>query len=129
MADAGSSFVTLESSAAQVSAARERLRASEVLFASDKIQIEFLLDAQEDLLRAEVQWASDLTRYSLSLVNVNYAAGSLLNDLGIQISDGCNETLVGYASRPGQSESRSTAHSLSSAADMTNLPLMPARAR
>lgn len=106
VADAGSSFVTLESSAAQVSAARERLRASEVLFASDKIQIEFLLDAQEDLLRAEVQWAADLTRYSLSLVNVNYAAGSLLNDLGVQISESCNETLVGYSSHPSHSESR-----------------------
>jgi outer membrane protein TolC len=106
VADVGSSFATLESSAAQVAAARERLRASEVLFASDKIQIEFLLDAQEDLLRAEVQWAADLTRYSLSLVNVNYAAGSLLNDLGVQISESCNETLIGYSSHPGQAESR-----------------------
>jgi outer membrane protein TolC len=96
VADVSSSFATLESSAAQVAAARERLRASEALFASDKIEIEFLLDAQEDLLRAEVGWATDQTRYSLSLVNVNYATGSLLNELGVQISETCNETMIGY---------------------------------
>ncbi|MDA8743749.1 TolC family protein [Rubripirellula amarantea] len=89
-AEVASSFAALEATLAQVDAARDRLDASQAQYEADKIQIEFLLDAQEELLRAETQLASDLSRYALSLVNIGTATGSLLNDLGIFISNsGC----------------------------------------
>ncbi|QDT01780.1 outer membrane channel protein [Rubripirellula lacrimiformis] len=78
-----SSYAAMESSVAQAEASRTRLKSSEALFEADQIQIEFLLDAQEELLRAETQLASDQSRYAMSLVEINASTGSLLDDLGI----------------------------------------------
>ncbi|MGB7324566.1 MAG: TolC family protein [Rubripirellula sp.] len=80
-----SAYAAMETSLAQVDASRTRLESSQALFVADKIQIEFMLDAQEELLRAETQLAADQTRYAMSLVEVNAATGTLLNDLGIHV--------------------------------------------
>lgn len=82
-AEVESAFASMETSLAQVDAQRTRLAASQALFKADKLQIEFLLDAQEELLRSELQLAADRTRYALALVDVNSATGTLLSDLGI----------------------------------------------
>ncbi|TWU58064.1 TolC family protein [Rubripirellula reticaptiva] len=80
-----SAYAAMETSLAQVDASRTRLESSQALFVADKIQIEFMLDAQEELLRAETQLAADQTRYAMSLVEVNAATGTLLSDLGIHV--------------------------------------------
>ncbi len=71
---------------AQGRAARERLESSESLYRADKLQIEFLLDAQEELARIELQYAADQSRYALSLVNIHDVTGQLLAESGIYIS-------------------------------------------
>ncbi|TWU58836.1 Outer membrane efflux protein [Rubripirellula tenax] len=86
-AGVASTYAAMETSTAQVEASRTRLESSEVLFEADKLQIEFLLDAQEELLRAETQLAGDQTRYAMALVEINAATGSLLSDLGIHVQD------------------------------------------
>lgn len=89
------SFEAMSISEEQVVASRERLAASEAQFAADKIQLEFLLDAQEQLLRAESQWYADQTDYALALIGVSVASGSLLSDVGIHIHDtACQARLV-----------------------------------
>lgn len=84
-AEVASAFAALESSLEQVAASRDRLQSSRALFAADKIQIEFLLDAQEELFRAETQLAADRARYSMSLINVSNVTGTLLRDIGINV--------------------------------------------
>ncbi len=82
-----SAYVALTFSKLQFEAAQDRLRSSQVLFESDKIQIEFLLDAQEELLQVQRQYAADLTRYSLSLVSISAQSGTLLQDIGIYLQN------------------------------------------
>jgi outer membrane protein TolC len=94
-AEVASSYMSMETSHAQVEASRQRLDASEALFAADKIQIEFLLDAQEDLVRAELQLATDQARYAVSLVSVNAAVGTLLEDIGIHVqTTNCQNDMI-----------------------------------
>lgn len=94
-AETASSYAAMQTSQAQVDAATERLKSSEILFASDKILIEFLLDAQEDVLKAELQLSRDQTRYTDSLVAINAATGSLLDDIGIFIQQtGCQSNVL-----------------------------------
>ncbi|WP_231615797.1 TolC family protein [Novipirellula artificiosorum] len=96
VAEVETAFDAMEFSRLQAEAVRARLKSSEVLFEADKIQIEFLLDAQEDLLQAELSYATDLSRYALSLVSVSADTGSLLQDLGIVLQRDCNQThLIG----------------------------------
>jgi outer membrane protein TolC len=93
-AEVASSYAALEASMAQVEAATERLEASQAQFKADKIQIEFLLDAQEELLRAQTQFNADTSRYAIALINIGTASGSLLDDVGIQIlRSGCGNQL------------------------------------
>jgi outer membrane protein TolC len=108
-AEVSSAYYAMQSSSEQVGASRERLQASEALFEADKIQIEFLLDAQEELLRAEVQLAADQARYSLSLVEINNTSGTLLRDIGVNIAQRQCGTHVHYfqtASTPATTEGR-----------------------
>jgi outer membrane protein TolC len=94
-AEVSSSYLAMETSQAQVDASRERLKSSEALFAADKIQIEFLLDAQEELVRSLLQLSADQTRYTMSLIAVNTAVGSLLADVGIHIQQtSCRSELL-----------------------------------
>ncbi len=95
-AEVSSAFYAMDSSRNQVDASRERLEASEALFDADKIQIEFLLDAQEELLRAELQLASDQARYCIALVEINNSSGTLLQDIGVNISQSQCGTQVRY---------------------------------
>ena len=85
----------MQSSLAQVGALRERLQASQALYQTDKLQIEFLLDAQEELAQTEKQLASDRTRYALALVAVHDATGQLLSESGVFISsDNCAVSVI-----------------------------------
>jgi outer membrane protein TolC len=84
-AEVSSSFAAMESSLEQVEASRERLESSAALYRADKIQLEFLLDAQSELLTAEQQLATDQSRYAVSLIAINATTGSLLTDLGVLI--------------------------------------------
>ena len=95
-AEVSSAYFAMQSSSEQVAASKERLKASEALFEADKIQIEFLLDAQEELLRAELQMAADQARYSLSLVEINNTSGTLLRDIGVNIAQKTCGTQVHY---------------------------------
>ncbi|MGB7344902.1 MAG: TolC family protein [Pirellulaceae bacterium] len=102
-AEVSSAFYAMQSSAEQVAASRQRLKASEALFDADKIQIEFLLDAQEELLRAELQLAADQARYSLSLVEINNTSGTLLRDIGVNIAQSkCGTHVHYFQSQPTQ---------------------------
>ncbi|MEM6689651.1 MAG: TolC family protein [Planctomycetota bacterium] len=78
-----SAYLAMQISMEQVDASRDRLEASMAQFEADKIRIEFLLDAQEELLQARNQFASDSSRYAVSLINVAAKTGTLLNDLGV----------------------------------------------
>lgn len=89
IADVASSYYALQSSLAQVQASRQRLESSQALYEADKLMIEFLLDAQEELAQVEVQLGADQTRYAISLVRVHHAAGQLLQESGVCISE-CN---------------------------------------
>ncbi len=93
-ASVASSYAAMQSSIAQAEASRTRLAASQVLHIAGRLQIEFLLDAQEELLRAEMQLAADQSRYALSLVEINAAAGSLLADLGIHVRTGACQSEI-----------------------------------
>ncbi|MGI9471072.1 MAG: TolC family protein, partial [Rubripirellula sp.] len=95
-AEVSSSYASLQTSQAEVDATEQRLAASEALFAADKIQIEFLLDAQEELLRSRVQLATDIARYTTSLININAATGTLLDDIGVFIRKTCAQTELIY---------------------------------
>ena len=90
-----SSFESMETSTAQVEAATERLQASIAQYEADQLPIEFLLDAQAELLRAQTQRSEDQTRYTTSLVAIGVATGSLLHDVGLHIADhACGKDLV-----------------------------------
>ena len=95
-AEVGSSWESMQASQAQVDASRERLESSEALYEADKIQIEFLLDAQEELLRAELQLATDMARYTMALISVSDVSGSLLRDLGVFVNDDCCQSHLLY---------------------------------
>ncbi|QDV61508.1 Outer membrane efflux protein [Crateriforma conspicua] len=69
-------------------ASQDRYDASLALYENDKIQIEFLLDAQQELVRSQQQMAEDQSRYSLSLIQLNAVTGTLLTDLGINVAYG-----------------------------------------
>jgi outer membrane protein TolC len=92
IANVSSSYYAMQSSLAQAAASRQRLLSSQALYEADKLQIEFLLDAQEELARVEVQLAADQTRYALSLVQVHNATGQLLQESGVYIS-ACNSAV------------------------------------
>ena len=94
IAEVDASFDAMKFSRLQVDAAKDRLESSEVLFEADKIQIEFLLDAQEELLQAERSHAADLSRYATSLISLSAASGTLLNDLNVAIQRDCQQTYV-----------------------------------
>lgn len=110
-AEVGSSYESMLASRDQVDAARQRLESSEALYQADKIQIEFLLDAQEELWRAQAQLATDQARYTMSLVRISEATGSLLSDAGVSIQQGCSANGLQYLGSGGEAES---------------LPLLPA---
>lgn len=94
-AEVESSYAALETSRAQVEASRDRLDSSAALFNADKILIEFLLDAQAELLQAELQRAIDQARYTDALVALSAVAGSLLRDVGVHIQQtGCQSNLL-----------------------------------
>jgi outer membrane protein TolC len=96
-AEVASSYATLETSQLQVQAAEERLRASTAMFAADKLQIEFLLDAQQSLLQARTQLASDQSRYALALVNIGSSTGTLLDDIGVHVQPShCGRSTIAY---------------------------------
>ena len=95
-AEVASSYASMETSQAQVEASADRLEASQALFESDRIQIEFLLDAQEELLRSRIQLASDITAYTISLININATTGTLLGDIGVSIQNSCSQTEIFY---------------------------------
>ena len=138
VADVSSSFYTMQSSLAQAEAARQRLQSSQALYEADKMQIEFLLDAQEELARSEVQLAADQTRYAVALVNVHDVTGQLLEESGVYISSGnCNVNVVADPDTtshsapatssldvvPGAAQSCSLIFSVV----ITNLPRIPGR--
>jgi outer membrane protein TolC len=103
IAEVSTSFYTMQSSAAQLQAARERLESSESLFQADKLQIEFLLDAQEELARVQLQHAADQSRYALSLVNIHNVTGQLLAESGVYISGaGCQVGVISPPSSPAE---------------------------
>jgi outer membrane protein TolC len=96
-ADVASSYATLETSQLQVQAAQERLQASMAMFAADKLQIEFLLDAQQSVLQARIQLAADQSRYALALVNIGSSTGTLLDDVGIRVQPShCGRSTIAY---------------------------------
>ena len=72
------------------------MNSSEALFNADKILIEFLLDAQTDLLQAELQLAIDQARYTESLVTLSSVSGSLLRDIGVHIHRTCCQSNILY---------------------------------
>lgn len=86
IAEVNSSYFALETSLEQVKASRERLQATEALFEAGKIEIEFMLEAQEELLRVELQLSGDQLRYVLSIVGLNKATGSLLPESGVNMA-------------------------------------------
>ncbi len=86
-----SSFAALETSQAQMDAAEQRLAASEAMFESDKLQIEFLLDAQAELLQARQARIADQTSYTLALVQVADATGRLLHETGVSTLCACHD--------------------------------------
>ncbi|WP_442507984.1 TolC family protein [Novipirellula sp. SH528] len=96
IAEVDAAYASLNYSRLQYEAAQDRLRSSEVLFNSDKIQIEFLLDAQEAFVQTERQYAADLSRYSLAIVSVSAQSGTLLDDVGIHLQNGSSQTHAIY---------------------------------
>jgi outer membrane protein TolC len=91
-AEVASAFAAMSVSQSQVDAATQRLAASQAQFAAGKLQIEFLLEAQQELLDAEIQLAANLSRHALALVNIGVVSGTLLQDVGIHIRRTCCET-------------------------------------
>ena len=85
-----SAYTAFETSNSQVQAARERLDSSQALYEGDKLQIEFLLDAQAELLQAEQSRIADQIQYSNALVQIGNATGTLLREAGVGFSDACN---------------------------------------
>jgi len=83
VAEIQSAYLMLQSSRQQVTASQHRLESSQTLYDAGKLQLEFLLDATEQLVRARTQLAIDQSRYSLSLVRLSRTKGTLLSDVGI----------------------------------------------
>ncbi|EMI57247.1 TolC family protein [Rhodopirellula sallentina] len=91
IAEIESAYLTLQSSIARVEAGSQRLKSSEALYAAGKIQLEFLIDATEELVQSQTQLAVDRSRYSLSLVRLSRTTGTLLSDVGVHSSHCCPE--------------------------------------
>ncbi|MFG0291014.1 MAG: TolC family protein [Rhodopirellula sp. JB044] len=91
IAEIESAYLTLQSSMARVEAGSQRLKSSEALYAAGKIQLEFLIDATEELVQSRTQLAVDRSRYSLSLVRLSRTTGTLLSDVGVHSSHCCPE--------------------------------------
>ncbi|MBB3208816.1 outer membrane protein TolC [Rhodopirellula rubra] len=89
IAEIQSAFLTMQSSIARVDAAQQRLASSEALYRSGKIQLEFLIDATEEVVQSKTQLAVDRSRYSLALVRISRTTGTLLSDLGVHSSPCC----------------------------------------
>ena len=88
VAEIQSAYLTMQSSIAQVEASQQRLASSEALYEAGKLQLEFLIDATEQLVQAETQLATDQSRYSVSLVRLSRTTGTLASDVGV-CSTGC----------------------------------------
>lgn len=83
VAEIQSAYLTMQSSIERVNASQQRLDSSEALYEAGKLQLEFLIDATEELVQAESQLAVDQSRYSLSLVRLSRTTGTLLDDVGL----------------------------------------------
>ncbi len=88
VAEIQSAYLTMQSSMAQVEAARQRLESSEALYVAGKLQLEFLIDATESVVQAETQYAIDQSRYSMSLIRMSRTTGTLTADVGICTTSG-----------------------------------------
>lgn len=83
VAEIQSAYLTMQSSTEQAQAAFQRLQSSQALYDAGKLQLEFLIDATEQLVQAQSQLAIDQSRYSLSLVRLSRTTGTLLTDVGV----------------------------------------------
>jgi outer membrane protein TolC len=83
IAEIQSAYLTLQNSLARVEAGGERLASSEALYDAGKLQLEFLIDATEELVQSKTQLAINRSRYSLSLIRISRTTGTLLTDLGV----------------------------------------------
>lgn len=83
VAEIQSAYLTMQSSIERLNASQQRLDSSEALYEAGKLQLEFLIDATEELVQAETQLAVDQSRYSLSLVRLSRTTGTLLDDAGV----------------------------------------------
>ena len=91
VAEIQSAYLTMQSSTERLNASQQRLQSSEALYDAGKLQLEFLINASEELVQAESQLAVDQSRYSLSLVRLSRTTGTLLDDIGLMTSDcSCN---------------------------------------
>ncbi|WP_230255287.1 TolC family protein [Rhodopirellula halodulae] len=83
ISNVASSYNALQHSIARAKANDERLASSRALYDAGKIQLEFLVDAAEQRLQAQRQLHLDQSNYSVSLVQVSRAMGTLLRDIGV----------------------------------------------
>jgi outer membrane protein TolC len=69
-------------------AAKDRLRALEAAFESDNAPLNLVLDAQRRLLAAESHYYDSLVDYGLSIRNMHFEKGTLLEYLGVALAEG-----------------------------------------
>ncbi|CAK9012612.1 Outer membrane efflux protein [Durusdinium trenchii] len=69
-------------------AARERLKALEAAFEADKAPLNLVLDAQRRLAASESHYYATLVEYAAAVKNMHYEKGTLLEYLGVHLSEG-----------------------------------------
>lgn len=69
-------------------AAKQRLTAAEAVYKVDKVSIDLVLDAQQELSQSMTQYFDAVTSYEIAKKNVNLQTGALLSHHGIFLSEG-----------------------------------------
>jgi len=69
-------------------AAKQRLTAAEAVYKVDKVSIDLVLDAQQELSQSMAQYFDAVTSYEIAKMNVHLQTGTLLSHHGIFLSEG-----------------------------------------
>jgi outer membrane protein TolC len=81
-------FVVLQTSYNRLAANRDQLGAVQAAYEADKAPLDLYLDAQRRVAETETDYYLNRTRYVLSMKNVHFVKGTLLDYDGVHLAEG-----------------------------------------
>ena len=88
ISETGRAHSSIKTNYNRLIAAKQRLTAAEAVYKVDKVSIDLVLDAQQELSQSMTQYFDAVTSYEIAKKNVNLQTGALLSHHGIYLSEG-----------------------------------------